>query len=79
MLQNWVGNGIGSGSYPLTLCKYKTVNLVIFWKQDGKSSSIFKDKMIENEKRIFPNLEKWGLTKRDKPNWINWKRRKEEL
>jgi len=44
MLQNWVGNGIGSGFDPLTLCWSKNVNLVIFWKQDGNSSSILKDK-----------------------------------
>jgi len=44
MLQNWVGNGIGSGSDPLTLSKIRFVNLVIFWKQDGNSSSIFQDK-----------------------------------
>ena len=42
MLQNWVGNGIGSGYDPLTSFKYRNVNLVIFWKQDGKSSSIFQ-------------------------------------
>jgi len=55
MLQNWVGNGIGSGSDPLTLSKFKSVNLVIFWKQDENSSSIFeRSKMIEQiEKRIL--------------------------
>ena len=42
MLQNWVGNGIGSGVSPLTLFKWSFVNLVIFWKQDGKSSSILQ-------------------------------------
>ena len=52
MLQNWVGNGIGWGSDPLTRCKYIYVNLVIFWKQDGNSSSVFKEskKMIETLK-----------------------------
>jgi len=44
MLQNSVGNGIGSGFPPLTLSRNKFVNLVIFWKQDGNSSSILKDK-----------------------------------
>ena len=54
MLQNWVGNGIGSGSSPLTVIKIKDVNLVIFWKQEGNSSSIFKDqKTIEKLKESF--------------------------
>jgi len=48
-----VGNGIGIGSSPLTLSSIRFVNLVIFWKQDGNSSSIFKDKMIEKMKRDF--------------------------
>jgi len=42
MLQNWVGNGIGSGVSPLTVFRIRVVNLVIFWKQDGKSSSILQ-------------------------------------
>ena len=52
MLQNWVGNGIGSESDFLTSSRIRSVNLVIFWKQDGKSSSISKDQkeMIEIEK-----------------------------
>jgi len=58
MLQNWVGNGIGSGSSPLTSSKYKFVNLVIFRKQDGNSSSICKYKMIENRKI---NLKPWKV------------------
>ena len=55
MLQNKVGNGIGDGFNPLTLHKSKFVNLVIFWKQDGISSSIFKDKTFEkkNWKKIL--------------------------
>jgi len=43
MLQNWVGNGIGPGFNPLTASRNKFVNLVKFWKQDGNSSSNFKD------------------------------------
>jgi len=44
MLQNWVGNGIGWGFDPLTLSKDNSVIFVIFWKQDGNSSSsFFKD------------------------------------
>ena len=39
MLQNLVGNGIGSGSSPRILIRDKSVNLVIFWKQEGNSSS----------------------------------------
>jgi len=66
MLQNWVGNGIGSGSSPLTSSKFKYVNLVIFWKQDGKSSSNFQwiKKMIKKMKREF-FLKPWkvGLDK----------------
>ena len=70
MLQNWVGNGIGWGSSPLTLNKFKNVNLVIFWKQDGKSSSNFKDKKgdWEIETRILKNLEKSFFPNEDKPN-----------
>jgi len=50
MLQNWVGNEIGWGFDPLTFDKYKLVNFVIFWKQDGISSSIFtKAKMIKKK------------------------------
>jgi len=59
MLQNWVGNGIGWGSSPLTKYKSIYVNLVIFWKQDGKSSSILKYKMIKHEREFF--LKPWKV------------------
>ena len=52
MLQNWVGNGIGLGSDALALAKFKSVNLVIFWKQDGNFSSIYKDKKMIDKKQI---------------------------
>ena len=64
MLQNWVGNGIGIGFSPLTLSKSKNANLVIFWKQDGNSSSILEDKMTENEREFFPKPWKVKLNKR---------------
>jgi len=52
MLQNWVGNGIGWGSSPLTLIRIRFVNLVIFWKQEGNSSSILQRlKMFDKNKR----------------------------
>jgi len=75
MVQNRVGKGIGSGLTPLTLSKIRFVNLVIFLKQDGNSSPVFKKIIkIENWKREFlKNLEKWSLPKKDKPNWIDWK------
>ena len=43
MLQNWVGNGIGSEFPPLNPSNDNFVNLVIFWKHDGNSSSIFEN------------------------------------
>ena len=53
MLQNWVGNGIEIVSSLLPLSSIRLVNLVIFWKQDGKSRSIFKDKVTEKNEREF--------------------------
>ena len=63
MLQNWVGNGIGWGFDPLTLSIYKYVNLVIFWKQDGNSSSIFQTTNDwEIEREFFLKPKPWKVT-----------------
>ena len=60
MLQNWVGNGIGSESDFLTSSSIRLVNLVIFWKQDEKYFSIFTDKKWQTKmKRQF--LKPWKV------------------